>query len=389
MHIRTIPVLILILVFTGLFAGCSPVEQTATLTPTGDTMPTLVAKTVASMGTQIVASLKTQTSIESKTPIPVASATRPAGFTPQPISASATPGGPFIQVSKDAPLTGSCDSFAFLADVTIPDGTFILPGSPFKKQWAIKNTGTCTWTPEYSLVFLSGDALTDTLSVPLINEGTIAPGAMAVVAVNLTAPIEMRGYTSFWRVRNPGGQSFGAGPDRDKSLYAQIEVSSEYHFMLNQCNAVWSNNNGLMYCPSGQDTTNGSYYLVDKPQLENNLYGAASLAMVPPSIQDGKISAKFAPVMTLPGSQFKTIISCAAGRTQCNAHAVVTYQVADGPEKVLAETYQEFDGLTEPINVRLADFALENQLVRFTFSVDTNGGPEQDVIYFQDPRIEP
>ena len=34
---------------------------------------------------------------------------------------------------------------AFVADVTIADGSYIAPGSTFTKTWRIRNNGTTTW----------------------------------------------------------------------------------------------------------------------------------------------------------------------------------------------------------------------------------------------------
>ena len=78
-----------------------------------------------------------------------------------------------------------CDWAAFVRDVSIPDGTRLSAGETFTKIWRLQNRGTCTWTPEYDLVFYGGAQMSGaTMQVP----GYVAPGQYVDVAVTLTAP---------------------------------------------------------------------------------------------------------------------------------------------------------------------------------------------------------
>lgn len=379
----------LTLALAVLIAACSPNQPAATPTVDQGLMGTSVAQTVEVMGTRVVSSLQTQLAPSATPPQTATPTTTPTAAVIALASPGAGQAGPMINVTSNAPITGNCNNFTFLADVTIPDGTMIPPGSPFRKIWAIKNTGTCAWNTDYAIVTFSGDSLSGKTEFPLLKEGLVNPGEMAVVAVDMVAPLDARKYTSYWRLRTPGGQVFGAGPGADKSLYAQIEVGDQYYFGLNQCSAVWENNNGMMYCPGQKDSPDGSFYLQDKPQLENGLYGLVSMVMVPPAMQDGRISAKFSPLIVPRDSYFRTVISCAFGRKQCNAHAYVTYSVNQGPEQMLAESNEIFDGFTNDVGVKLKDLGLADQSVSFKFVVETNGGPEDDVILWQNPRIAP
>lgn len=47
------------------------------------------------------------------------------------------------------PVAG--DAAAFVADVTVPDGTTVRGGTSFVKTWAVRNTGTVAWTGRYLL----------------------------------------------------------------------------------------------------------------------------------------------------------------------------------------------------------------------------------------------
>jgi Ig-like domain from next to BRCA1 gene/Bacterial Ig domain len=47
----------------------------------------------------------------------------------------------------------------YVADVTIPDGTAVEPGSTFVKTWRVRSTGNCAWDQAYSIAFAGGAAL--------------------------------------------------------------------------------------------------------------------------------------------------------------------------------------------------------------------------------------
>ncbi len=52
-----------------------------------------------------------------------------------------------------------CNSAGFVKDVSVPDGTEIAAGAKFTKTWRLVNSGTCTWTTAYDLVFVDGSAM--------------------------------------------------------------------------------------------------------------------------------------------------------------------------------------------------------------------------------------
>src|SRR5512138_2696264 len=103
----------------------------------------------------------------------------PATFTavPFPTIASATTQAPVNTPIPNTPAptaTSNCDNADFMSDVTIPDGTVVDPGESFTKTWRIRNAGVCSWTPSYSVVFVSGN----TLSGPSVQAltGNVNPG---------------------------------------------------------------------------------------------------------------------------------------------------------------------------------------------------------------------
>jgi hypothetical protein len=95
----------------------------------------------------------------------------------------------------------------FVRDVTISDYTEIEAGNSFTKTWKIENTGTCTWSSDYSLEFVSGDEMDG--SSTAIGE-SVNPGASVEISVDMAAPEDADEYTGYWQLENSGGTLFGS-----------------------------------------------------------------------------------------------------------------------------------------------------------------------------------
>ena len=118
---------------------------------------------------------------------------------------------------------GSCNSAAFVTDVSVPDGTTFSPGAAFVKTWRLKNIGTCTWTSAYTLAFVSGDPLGATSSIAI---PTTAPGQQANVSLDMNAPTTLGHYRGYWMLKDPQGNKFGLGASADKAFWVDINVSN-------------------------------------------------------------------------------------------------------------------------------------------------------------------
>jgi len=119
-----------------------------------------------------------------------------------------------------------CDWVTFVRDVSIPDGTWLSPGEAFTKVWRLQNRGTCTWTPDYDVVFYGGAQMSGTtMQIP----GYVAPGQTVDVAVTFTAPSAPGHYTGYWLLRNEDGGLFGTGADADETFYVDINVKEVPH----------------------------------------------------------------------------------------------------------------------------------------------------------------
>ncbi len=149
-----------------------PAEQTATLVPTSS--------------------------------VPTATPTLTPSITP---TASITP--------AVSPTDEFCDNAAWVADVSVPDGSEMSPGQAFVKTWRIKNTGTCTWNEGYLIAFGYGEEMNGQAAAL---DTPVMPNAEVEVSVVFTAPLAAGTYQSYWRMVNPAEVNFG------EWLYVDIVV---------------------------------------------------------------------------------------------------------------------------------------------------------------------
>jgi hypothetical protein len=129
-----------------------------------------------------------------------------------------------FQNVDNASAASLCNSAAFVADVTVPDGTTFNPDTAFVKTWRLKNNGTCTWPKYYGLVFTSGSPLGAPASVAM--PVSVAPGQMVDITVNMKAPTTPGSYRGYWMLKNASGVKFGIGTNADKAFWVDIKVAS-------------------------------------------------------------------------------------------------------------------------------------------------------------------
>lgn len=145
------------------------------------------------------------------TPTPASSPVALPTFTvaPPPTATSLAP--------TDTPIPTACvNNLTFIQDITVPDGSVVLPGSSVEKEWLVANSGTCNWDGTYRLSFVGGD----TLGAPA--DQSIYParsGTQATLKITFIAPLEAGTYQSAWQAFAPDGSAFG------EAVYMTIVVS--------------------------------------------------------------------------------------------------------------------------------------------------------------------
>jgi hypothetical protein len=148
-------------------------------------------------------------------------------LTPVVTTATPFPNTPLPPTNTAVPTAITyCDWATFIKDVTIPDGTQLSPGETFTKTWRLQNRGTCTWTPDYDVVFHNGAQMSGTtMQVP----GYVPPGGSVDIAVTFTAPSTPGHYVGYWILRNSSGILFGTGAWADETFYVDIHVKDLPH----------------------------------------------------------------------------------------------------------------------------------------------------------------
>ncbi len=123
------------------------------------------------------------------------------------------------------PGPGACTNrAAFVADITVPDNSYLAANTAFTKVWRLKNTGTCTWNTAYSTTFVSGDPMSAVYPVPLTSN--VVPGQSIDVAVNMVAPSYAGTYKGNWSLKADTGQLFALGASANVPFFVLIQVLS-------------------------------------------------------------------------------------------------------------------------------------------------------------------
>lgn len=106
----------------------------------------------------------------------------------------------------DVPVNppGCTNSASFVADVTVPDYAKFAAGEAIHKVWRVRNTGTCAWSGQYTLIFRQGERMDAPDSQPM----PVTPaGETADIAVDMTAPAADGNYRADFEIITPEGQA--------------------------------------------------------------------------------------------------------------------------------------------------------------------------------------
>lgn len=188
-------VLMTALIISMFVSACGGGEAEATPTLSVDAVKTIAVATFSGGLTQTALAAPTNTPLPTSTLVQTFSA---------PTLANVIPFGTSI-VSSNPPVT-SCNSLAYVNDITIPDNTPMTPGQTFTKTWKVRNSGTCAWDAGFKFAFTGGDAMsgaTYTLAQ------SVPANTQIDISITMTAPSKTGSIRSNWRMSTAAGQFFG------------------------------------------------------------------------------------------------------------------------------------------------------------------------------------
>jgi len=325
----------------------------------------------------------------------------------------ATPG-----LQQPTAATTRCNWGEFVTDLSIPDGTRLRPGESFTKSWRLKNIGTCTWTPDYAVVFESGSAMnaSPTARIPQ----PVGPGGTVDVSVSMIAPNNPGRVRGNWKLQTPAGERFGLGSSGQDTFYVEIEVvaatpvirtatqrpttaaastlapgqtsttrpsAQVMDLAARYCEAEWRSSAGVLPCPGKDGDANGFVMRLDQPRLQDNQARTTpGLLLVPQNTHNGAVSGRFPSFRVSVGDHFRATLGCAENRNSCNVRFQLNYRVNGGP----VQNYGQWDMsyATQPTSIDLSLTPLANENIELILAVIANGPAEGDWAVWVAPRVE-
>jgi len=286
-------------------------------------------------------------------------------------------------------VSTNCDKAAFVADITVPDGTLFSPNAGFTKTWRLKNIGYCTWTTSYNLVFYSGDQMGAPTSVNL--PWSVAPGQTVDLIVNMMAPTAEGKYRGFWILRNPAGALFGIGKNANEPFWLEINVRGGtptqmgYDFLGNACSAQWKSGSGILPCPGMEGDNKGFVIQSNSTRLEDGtLNPASSLLVSPENKYNGYIQGMYPAITVQPGDRFFANVGCEYGYS-CYVTFRLDYMNAMGSIKTFWSRREQNEGQNHIVDVNLTP--LGGQSVRFILTILATGNAVGDRTRWVAPYI--
>jgi hypothetical protein len=211
--------------------------------------------------------------------------------------------------------------------------------------------------------------------------------------VVLIAPESPNTYQGYWKLRNPAGQVFGLGEEKDKDFWVKIKVAPEdgltYDFNIQSKNATWigSGDGSAIEVTFGgtDDNPDGVAKLKNDFKLENGRTSGWALVTGPKKTNDGKITGTFPAYSIRERDHF---IAKLGFEQNCDGGQVVyRFSINEaGSLTKLGEWPKACDGGLIFVDVDLSGYA--GREVQFVLEVLANGSPANDLVVWGSARIE-
>ena len=212
---RKVSYLILMGIAVFVLSACGPAE---TPVPTVDLnlLATDAAATIAAQYTQTAWAMPTETPEPTYTPIiPTEIPTMmaiPTIATGGDAASGAIPAVgeaiPTIPAALPTATLGKTGNQCVYSDQNIKDGTVFKAGQTADLTWYVTNTGTTTWTTDYSIRFYSGTNFAKAGNTRYKLPVAAAPQATAQFTIDIVAPSTAGEYKMAWVISDEGDNNF-------------------------------------------------------------------------------------------------------------------------------------------------------------------------------------
>jgi hypothetical protein len=285
-------------------------------------------------------------------------------------------------------------NMAYVADVTIPDGTVLAPGTAFLKTWRVQNTGTCDWKDGTQLVLTDGDQMRGpaAVSVPVT-----PPNGTADISVNLSAPAAPGRYVGRWRMRSPDGTIYGSLtvviviPATPTVTATALPTPTEtptmtelYNFHDKASTASWSSISGTLTFPGAETDARGYVMFQDYQKLDDGTVYRTVLETHPTWVTGGFIQGIYTVGDIRSGDHFRAKVGLLYGEGA--TVGAVTFIVRGGDGTTLGSFGDTRDGAIVNIDLDLAPIVGKtNQII---LRVEANNpDAAQDWACWVNPRL--
>lgn len=189
-------IILFMLLVALILAACTSSPSTPAPTPDLN----LLVQLVAQRAVETVQAQMTQEALAHPSPTPAPTDTPlPSPTLPPPTS--------MVPTATQQPIG---DRAEFLYAVTYPENrTVFVPNEAINIAWGLKNVGTVTWSPDYVLRYVGGEAFTARYEIPLGK--VVAPGEKAEFNFGAFGSEELGKHTTYWQLYNPYGAPVPGG----------------------------------------------------------------------------------------------------------------------------------------------------------------------------------
>jgi len=282
-----------------------------------------------------------------------------------------------------------------ILDVPVDEGTLLMPGMQFTKTWRLINSGDCEWNQSYSLVFISGEQLSN--EDEILFSVNVSQSESLDISVIMMAPEIPGRYKGEWKIKTDDGQIFGVGTNGDSPLRVEIEVaqlanSVRYEFDQVHCLAQWhSGLASFLPCQGLADETDivqGYVRLNTDPALEGSSTNNFQVLEVKSNNQSKNWIAGFFPgIVIAEGDHFTATIGCMDLLESCAIHFYFEIVIEGGDPQRLASWTEFYDDDVAQVDVDLSEFA--GTRVNFVLRMEEEGSGRslESIGFWQYPRI--